>query len=420
MGNKFRVFGAIEKVEALDDGTLKVSGVASSETEDAAGETVMADAMKAAIPDYMKFGAVREMHQPIAAGTALAIDVDDAGVTHFEAHVVDAGSVQKVNTGVLKGFSIGGKVTSRDPLNKKAITGLKLTEISLVDVPCNPDATFSLVKFETEEAGMDGEKIEKGMWGVQDFASLLMQAGWLAQDAKWEAEAEGDGSPVAGKLREWLAAGAEIFKEMVAEEVSELLASLAPKGAPDVEVITAAAGTGDLAKKGAKFSKETKADLDAKHKAATDAHAELGKCLDALGKAWEGPAEEEDSKDGDDKKNAAPAGDLQKAADETMAKVTALTEANAGLTAERDTLQKTVTTLGEDLKKAQAATADLEAKLATKGATKVVPVEKKTDSKKLGTEADAALDTTDPIAVMKAAQGMPVGLMFNHRPANLG
>lgn len=33
--------------------------------------------MKAAIPDYMKFGAEREMHGSNAAGTAIEINVED-------------------------------------------------------------------------------------------------------------------------------------------------------------------------------------------------------------------------------------------------------------------------------------------------------------------------------------------------------
>lgn len=60
-------YGEISKIDAEEDGTLKVWGVASSESEDSDGETITAAAMKAALPDYMRFGAVREMHQPKAS-----------------------------------------------------------------------------------------------------------------------------------------------------------------------------------------------------------------------------------------------------------------------------------------------------------------------------------------------------------------
>ena len=547
MGKKFRMFGAFEKVEAQEDGTLIVSGIASSETVDGAGETVKADAMKAAIPDYMKFGAVREMHQPIAAGTAVSIAVNESGQTEFEAHVVDAGSVQKVNAGVLKGFSIGGKVTGRDQTNKSIITGLKLTEISLVDVPCNPDSVFSLVKLDDggeaddaekgdvaghefhgnqhtggggggdhakdadkatdhaegasqdaerasgdvqtqsdhnwaasqhekaaeahdkaaeangkvgsdhpmsehyqdmkehhqttadahrnaaawhkdqatskldkgaiakfenpEESEMDTpettitdptpepEPIKKGMWSVQDFAGILMNIGWMAQDAKWESENEGDASPVPSKLAAWLAAGAEIFKEMAAEEVAELLATLKPKDG--VEAIAMAAGAGDLAKAGAKFSAASKASLDAVHQEATDLHKAMGDCLGKMAGLWN---------DGDDTDKAAIT--------EAITKASGLTEELAKVQAEKDALQKSLDAISEDLKKSKDALDVAETKLKEKGVSKVVPVEKGAESKSLNGVADAP-DPSDPLAVMKAAQAQPLNLIYN-RPAIQG
>lgn len=141
-----KLYAEIAKMEAQDDGTVKVWGYASSEAVDSDGEIIAAEAMKAAIPDYMKFGAVREMHGSNAAGTAIEINVEDDGRTFFGAHIVDPVAVTKVKTGVYKGFSIGGSVTARDELNKSQITGLKLTEISLVDRPANPDAVFTCYK----------------------------------------------------------------------------------------------------------------------------------------------------------------------------------------------------------------------------------------------------------------------------------
>ena len=40
--NKFKLYGAFEKVEQQEDGTVKVSGICSSETVDGAGEVVQA------------------------------------------------------------------------------------------------------------------------------------------------------------------------------------------------------------------------------------------------------------------------------------------------------------------------------------------------------------------------------------------
>ena len=153
-----KLYAEIAKMEAQDDGTVKVWGYASSEAVDSDGEIIAAEAMKAAIPDYMKFGAVREMHGSNAAGTAIEINVEDDGRTFFGAHIVDPVAVTKVKTGVYKGFSIGGSVTARDELNKSQITGLKLTEISLVDRPANPDAVFTCFKADKPK----DEEAEKG------------------------------------------------------------------------------------------------------------------------------------------------------------------------------------------------------------------------------------------------------------------
>jgi len=161
-----KLYAEITKMEAQDDGTVKVWGYASSEAVDSDGEVITAQAMKAAIPDYMKFGAVREMHGSNAAGTAIEINVEDDGRTFFGAHIVDPVAVTKVKKGVYKGFSIGGGVTARDELNKSQITGLKLTEISLVDRPANPDAVFTCFKADKpkdgeEAADKDDESAKK-------------------------------------------------------------------------------------------------------------------------------------------------------------------------------------------------------------------------------------------------------------------
>lgn len=141
-----RLYGAIEKVEAQSDGTVRVHGIASSEAVDEQGEIVRAAAMRAAMPDYMRFPALREMHQLSAAGTTLEAEVCEDGTTRIVAHVVDPVAVAKVKNQVYRGFSIGGRVTERDAINPKIITGLVLNEISLVDRPANPEAIYDCWK----------------------------------------------------------------------------------------------------------------------------------------------------------------------------------------------------------------------------------------------------------------------------------
>jgi hypothetical protein len=146
------IYGEFTKIEPLDDGTIKVIGVASSGAIDDADETVLPEAMKAALPSYMRFGALREMHGLSAAGATLNAEVGDDGLTRIETHVVDPLAVKKVQLGVYKGFSIGGKVLARDPSDRRVITKIKLDEISLVDRPCNPEAVIDMWKADREPA----------------------------------------------------------------------------------------------------------------------------------------------------------------------------------------------------------------------------------------------------------------------------
>jgi hypothetical protein len=144
-----RLYGAIQKVEPQNDGTVRVHGIATSEAVDDQGETVRADAIRAAIPEYMRFPALREMHQLSAAGTTLEAEVCEDGTTRIVAHVVDPVAVAKVKNQVYRGFSIGGRVTQREAGNPKTITSLVLNEISLVDRPANPEAIFDCWKAAT-------------------------------------------------------------------------------------------------------------------------------------------------------------------------------------------------------------------------------------------------------------------------------
>lgn len=50
-----KLYAEIAKMETQDDDTVKVWGYASSEEIDSDGEVIATAAMKAAIPDYMKF-----------------------------------------------------------------------------------------------------------------------------------------------------------------------------------------------------------------------------------------------------------------------------------------------------------------------------------------------------------------------------
>lgn len=142
-----------------------VYGIASTETIDPqggmwdgqpyVGDLVDQDAIKGALTDYMEWANIREMHGPNAAGTAVEAKIIK-GKLHLAVKVVDDSAWNKVKTKVYKGFSIGGKVLEAvvETIGGRPIRRIKkmrLTEISLVDRPANPDARILIWKGE----GMD-------------------------------------------------------------------------------------------------------------------------------------------------------------------------------------------------------------------------------------------------------------------------
>jgi hypothetical protein len=164
MKNNVALFAPFEKVAKQADGSLIVDFTVTSEAVDDQNEIVDYDAVKKAAADYMEWAALREMHQPSAVGTTLTLDADDAlrKVTG-QGRVVDPMAILKVEEGVYKGVSMGGKklATTMQKVGAKTvrrITDLEWTELSLVDRPSNPDAYLSLAKRSDDDAETDTDQ----------------------------------------------------------------------------------------------------------------------------------------------------------------------------------------------------------------------------------------------------------------------
>jgi hypothetical protein len=153
MQRNLRVFADITKV---DPDLRMVYGYASTTSLDSQNERISKAALEKALPDYMRFANIREMHNNSAVGIAKEADFDGKGI-YIGAKVVDESAWLKVKEGVYKGFSIGGKSISK--VNDE-ITDLKITEISLVDRPANPECVIDLFKAENSDQGND-DSMEK-------------------------------------------------------------------------------------------------------------------------------------------------------------------------------------------------------------------------------------------------------------------
>ncbi len=165
----------------IDAGKRLVYGVVTAEAPDASGEVCDYASTK---PLYQKwsnsfadatagksFGNLRAMHGAVAAGKLVDIAFNDAQKRiEICGQVVDDAEWRKVEEGVYTGFSQGGRYLKRwpDP-DAPALTRYTAEplEISLVDHPCLPEATFTVVKADgsTElrkfKAGASGDPLSK-------------------------------------------------------------------------------------------------------------------------------------------------------------------------------------------------------------------------------------------------------------------
>lgn len=157
---KVQTYGRIIKVNAKDQ---TVEGIGADETPDSDGEifdyegskpyieawsTKQADTTKSAGQE-ISYGNIRGQHDAkVAAGrVAQPIDFDDKGKSvGLKTKIVDKDEFQKCLEGVYTGFSVKGRSVKkwRDGAHMRYI--VDPVEFSLVDVPCNPGATFTVVK----------------------------------------------------------------------------------------------------------------------------------------------------------------------------------------------------------------------------------------------------------------------------------
>ena len=102
------------------------------------------------------YGNVRDSHTSKAIGKVIKLIFDDAAkAIRVGVKVVDSEAWQKVVEGVFTGFSIGGRYGERweDPLNKGYVRYEAIPiELSMVDLPCIPGATFEMVKADGSRA----------------------------------------------------------------------------------------------------------------------------------------------------------------------------------------------------------------------------------------------------------------------------
>ena len=158
-------FSAFFQLRKIDEEKRLIWGQITSEVADKSGEVMDYASSKPLFEEWSSdiakasggksVGNVRVMHGKSVAGKLTSIAFDDgAKAINGCAKIVDDGEWAKVREGCYTGFSIGGSYEKRWPDE----TNPELTrftarpvEVSLVDLPCCPTATFSAIKADGSE-----------------------------------------------------------------------------------------------------------------------------------------------------------------------------------------------------------------------------------------------------------------------------
>ncbi|HVI52920.1 MAG TPA: hypothetical protein VM661_17055 [Candidatus Sulfotelmatobacter sp.] len=181
--------------------------------------------------DGKSFGNVRAMHGPVAVGKLEDIHFDDASRSiQLTARIVDDGEWRKVEQGVYTGFSPGGRYVKRWRDGSLTRYTAEPSEISIVDLPCIPSASFTMVKADGAEVQVpfnadgdadddddtDGDSdfasdAEAGGYSRERLAGLLGSLDWLDDSGDWQDEwALGD-QPIPDDVRGWLESGVAVL-----------------------------------------------------------------------------------------------------------------------------------------------------------------------------------------------------------------
>ncbi|MGB6535072.1 MAG: hypothetical protein WBF58_03825 [Xanthobacteraceae bacterium] len=177
------IFVPITKIDAAK---RLVYGVVTAETPDMLGEVCDYATTKplyqkwsqkfAQTTDGKSFGNLRAMHSHIAAGKLVDIAFNDAQKRiEICGKVVDDAEWEKVEEGVYTGFSQGGRYLKRwpDPDEPKLMRyTAEPVEVSLVDHPCLPEATFSVIK---TDGSTELRKFKPGT-AAEPFADVSLRA----------------------------------------------------------------------------------------------------------------------------------------------------------------------------------------------------------------------------------------------------
>ena len=241
-----------------EDGSIKIRGMASTADFDRAGDSISADAWtKGGLNNFEKNPIIlfnHDYNRPI--GRAIKVKATDDGL-ELTAKISKAAKdvAELVKDGVLGAFSVGFRVKDADYIEETdglRIKDAELFEVSVVSVPCNQTATFSLAKsFDSMDEYEDFKKTFTNSDGAQVQKEITMSEE-TQQPVDLEAfakkVAEETAAKIAMKQAEQKAADEAVQKELAEKATAEAEAKAQQEEEVKQAVVTAVeSGTDRLA-----------------------------------------------------------------------------------------------------------------------------------------------------------------------------
>ncbi len=242
------------KSHTEDDGSIMIRGMASTNDFDRAGDSITADAWtKGGLKNFEKNPIIlfnHDYNRPIGRATGLKTTENGLELT---AKISKAAKdvTELVKDGVLGAFSVGFRVKDADYLEETdglKIKDAELFEVSVVSVPCNQSATFSLAKsfdsmaeyeeFKKTFTNSDGAQVQKEITmseetnqpvDLEAFAKKVAEE-TAAKIAMKQAEQKAAEEAATKEAEEKAAAEAEA-KAQQEEEVKQAVATAVESGA---------------------------------------------------------------------------------------------------------------------------------------------------------------------------------------------
>ena len=136
-----------------DDGSVSITGMASTKDFDRAGDSIVPEAWaKGGLSNFEKNPIIlfnHDYNKPIGRATGLKVTEHGLEMKAKISKSAPDSVAQLVKEGILGAFSVGFRVKDADYLEETdglKIKDAELFEVSVVSVPCNQAATFSLAK----------------------------------------------------------------------------------------------------------------------------------------------------------------------------------------------------------------------------------------------------------------------------------